>query len=1415
MDVALLKGQAHGSEETIRKLTAAQEKRLQHISEIHSKQLKMEREKYEKLLEARHSSTQQALDDIASLSVTRLQNANDMEVKSSIMKEKLLKREEQIEELKEVVNKLQHIADDRLSISNKAKLDMTLFKDKLEEREKQLTHKNNIVDKIREELQKSAEKCNMHQIQLMAANEIISEYKVNMRKICLKNLSLLFRKALSSKVKDCFFAWRTKCVKLACAAKCMTIMSSKETLQKDLEKVREVRKQENMKFLQEKEFRNKAYKSLDYRYKQLQSTINDEKLSLDSHLEELRKRHMVELEELSRQNEVKLRDARNEIDIVNKKLRSGKTENSMNVEKVKRVHREQIEEMAKLHEAEVKDLRSESDKHREYMQEVEREHQKIVHALKETHLAELKNMKKDHDKAYAELLKSREKQVKESHEESIAIRESITERYETQLNLLKNELSDTQRKSENDTSAFKLQIKELKRSHETHVRDLVDSYEKRLQTESQDIKTEISQEERLKLKEAIASLSETHQHEIERMTKRLVEEEGKCLNQEQHIKSLKRDLEVNKAEWDNKASILQDLLDKATKSNTKLKAEVDKIRKQLFAITNKRKQDANIEKDLNNAVKELKERLRRVSETHDAVTEEKEKLVVNFNKINLEREILAEEEKNFQSKIHAYDEKIKVLLVENSKLREERRETITRQSQIEDDRDRLTKSSTENINEILQLKQRVKSLDETIRVISAEKKSLGLKLDDITQKYADILLLNKEQVTSATILQRRFDKMSAENIRLNHERDSLKLSLNKSTMDLETNSANEKELQNKFQIITQRCEKLQDENNNLKNQQVKMDSDMYKITEERENLLFTEKKYQQQIIILEERLKKCLAENKEIKQSNINLLKVKEAHRDLNKEKQDSEWSSTKHAELGIKNESLQKQVRNVRVHGIRQISISRLQDLRLRLQAWKIFAIKSCFSKARQAKAIKYAILRMTAKIQMQKFNKWKNLIHLSVVKEMDELIVRKERELTKTSAKTIQDLKAEHKREFKRIENEHDKSLRAMNRDHELAIEKIRHQHDEVINIEQNKNSSKMKSYQRDHEVKLAEILERNSNIRRKFDLILDTFAMNKARHQASLEKIKVFRSWCKYVLSMHLQRKKYLMAASACRQNEKKMLLKIIFTWKQFAERELQKRYRILQIIKKKRFRLQLYTFSKIKGTTILAAHQEFKSRFDDLTSRRFLNAKDRFKLAKTLHVWRTSSLQCVFNKKTMHKIFFIKQRRCLRACFVRFITHTQESVLSRKLLTRMFIILSKRFLLLRLSRWKAVVYRYKIEDALCLGHDAMRKTKVDMAKRLYSRARRGRLNGAMLKWKAETQNDRTMEEHANAVEAMSNWAARIAGGRILKERFQTWIAYTYKMLWEKSERRVSLKYNLMRFMKMKIFLDSGSGNTIQIS
>ena len=71
--------------------------------------------------------------------------------------------------------------------------------------------------------------------------------------------------------------------------------------------------------------------------------------------------------------------------------------------------------------------------------------------------------------------------------------------------------------------------------------------------------------------------------------------------------------------------------------------------------------------------------------------------------------------------------------------------------------------------------------------------------------------------------------------------------------------------------------------------------------------------------------------------------------------------------------------------------------------------------------------------------------------------------------------------------------------------------------------------------------------------------------------------------------------------------------------------------------------------------------------------------------------------------------------------------------------------------------------------------------------------------MLKWKAETQNDRTMEEHANAVEAMSNWAARIAGGRILKERFQTWMAFAQRNILQRNYNLAVLNAVTLRFVK----------------
>eukprot|EP00943_MAST-04B_sp_MAST-4B-sp1_P002062 g2062.t1 len=88
---------------------------------------------------------------------------------------------------------------------------------------------------------------------------------------------------------------------------------------------------------------------------------------------------------------------------------------------------------------------------------------------------------------------------------------------------------------------------------------------------------------------------------------------------------------------------------------------------------------------------------------------------------------------------------------------------------------------------------------------------------------------------------------------------------------------------------------------------------------------------------------------------------------------------------------------------------------------------------------------------------------------------------------------------------------------------------------------------------------------------------------------------------------------------------------------------------------------------------------------------------------------------------------------------------------------------------------------------------------MAKRLYSRARRAKLSGAVSKWKTVTVNDRNLEEHTNAVAAMSNWAARIAGGRVLKERFQQWSLFTQTRILIMNHKLSSLKSAFLRFEK----------------
>ena len=148
VDVALLKGQAHGSEETIRKLTLEQEQRLKHVAEIHSKQLELERSKYEKLIAAKDLSMQQTMDDMANLSVTKFENANDMELEAGMVQERLTKREEQIVELKKAAYDLQNLADSRLELANTSSVEITLLKEKLEERKRQVKHKEEKIEEM-------------------------------------------------------------------------------------------------------------------------------------------------------------------------------------------------------------------------------------------------------------------------------------------------------------------------------------------------------------------------------------------------------------------------------------------------------------------------------------------------------------------------------------------------------------------------------------------------------------------------------------------------------------------------------------------------------------------------------------------------------------------------------------------------------------------------------------------------------------------------------------------------------------------------------------------------------------------------------------------------------------------------------------------------------------------------------------------------------------------------------------------------------------------------------------------------------------------------------------------------------------------------------------------------------------------
>ena len=101
--------------------------------------------------------------------------------------------------------------------------------------------------------------------------------------------------------------------------------------------------------------------------------------------------------------------------------------------------------------------------------------------------------------------------------------------------------------------------------------------------------------------------------------------------------------------------------------------------------------------------------------------------------------------------------------------------------------------------------------------------------------------------------------------------------------------------------------------------------------------------------------------------------------------------------------------------------------------------------------------------------------------------------------------------------------------------------------------------------------------------------------------------------------------------------------------------------------------------------------------------------------------------------------------------------------------------KQMFSIAMTKWRRHVNEFNIDEARCLGLDAMRKTKKDIAKRLCARARKYKLMFAIAKWKTETAEDRANEERTHSIQAMANWASRIASCRALNERFQMWVSF----------------------------------------
>ena len=270
----------------------------------------------------------------------------------------------------------------------------------------------------------------------------------------------------------------------------------------------------------------------------------------------------------------------------------------------------------------------------------------------------------------------------------------------------------------------------------------------------------------------------------------------------------------------------------------------------------------------------------------------------------------------------------------------------------------------------------------------------------------------------------------------------------------------------------------------------------------------------------------------------------------------------------------------------------------------------------------------------------------------------------------------------------------------------------------------------------------------------------------------------------------------------KRDRNMEVKTFHNWSKYVKKKINKKKSLKRMIKRMQKIRRQVSFSRwklfsnydiiVKGLELHKLNvAENHSKSFNLRLRR-LSFKN----------WKLFAMKSINSKNMLMNCLDRRETSLMRSNLNTWIIQSKKRNKMRRCVRRMRNVIFKQGYVLAMSKWKAEVQRIKVEDALCLGHSAMRKTKYDMAKRIFGRLRRSRLYQAFKQWKLDTRDERENEEKTHAIEAMSNWAARVAGGRVLKERFGLWFAFTRQNILQKIIKETTLRNALLRMWKLKL-------------